>query len=192
MSETAKPPTLAEMFNIPVPDAYECRTEGSPYKGKKYARRDLNQVEQGMFSLWLEQEATAWVERQTHLPPEAIKAHRDGVRADAAAGRFHFYSEASLLRQAAIDGTAKLLSITLQADGHAEADHEFCKALMMAEAEYVAAKIGGLAEAGDPKAKAALKLFRAMMAIGSTASKSTTSTGSKAPRSTKRKTKSRR
>lgn len=185
-----RPPTLAEMFNIPVPDAYECRAEG-PYKGKKYGRRDITQVEQGMFSLWLEQEATAWVERQTHLPAEAVRSHRDGVRADAAAGRFHFYSETSLLRQNSIDGMAKLLSITLLADGHAEADHEFCKALMMAEAESIAAKIGELAAAGDPKARAAMALFRSIQTrgTGSTASKSGTSTGSKARPSTARKKK---
>lgn len=187
-----RPPTLAEIFNIPVPDALECRAEG-PFKGKKYPRRDLNQVEQGLFSLWLEQEATAWVERQTHLPPEALRAHRDGVRADAAAGRFHFYSETSILRQNSIDGTAKLLSIALLADGHAEADLEFCKSLVMAEAEAVAAKIGGLAAAGDPKARKAMSLFRLLTRpTDSTAGKSTASTGSSRPRSTKRGKKSRR
>jgi hypothetical protein len=188
---TDKAPSLAEMFGLPVPDALECR-EAGPYQGKKYPRRELTQVEQGFFSLWLEQEASAWVERQTHLPPDALRAHRDGVRADAWAGRFHFYSEASLARQNTIDGAAKLLSVTLLADGHAEADHEFCKRLVMAEAEGLAAKIGELAAAGDPKARAALDLFRSLTSMASTftGSKSGTSKGSSRRRSTGRKKKS--
>lgn len=185
-----RPPTLAEIFNIPVPDALECRAEG-PYKGKKYARRDLTQVEQGFFSRWLEQEATAWVERQTHLPDDALRAHRQGVRDDANAGRFHFYSEVSLLRQNSIDGMAKLLSIMLMADGHAEADPEFCRLLLMAEAEGIAAKIGGAAVLGDPKAKQVMSLFRSLMRpIGSTEPKSGTSNPSSHPRTTKRGKKS--
>lgn len=178
-------PTLAEIFGLPLPEQLE-------FEGKKYSRRELTQVEQGLFGLWLEHEASAWVERQTHLPPEAIKAHRDGVRADAAAGRFHYYSEFSLARLNTPDGAAKILSITLLADGHAEADHEFCKRLLMAQAETLAAKIGELAAAGDPKAKAALDLFRSLLAMGvnSTGSKSGTSTGSRARRSTARKRKS--
>jgi hypothetical protein len=188
---TDQPQTLADMFNIPVPDAYECREEG-PYKGKKYGKRELTQVEQGLFCRWLEAEASAWVERQTHLPAEAIHAHRVGVRSDAAAGRFGFYSEASIARQNTIDGAAKLLSVTLMADGHAEADHEFCRRLLLGEAERGALEITRLAAAGDPKAKAALKLFRAMVTsrIGSPDSSNTTSTNSRARRSTGRKRKS--
>lgn len=185
--------TLADLFNIPVPDRYECREDG-PYKGKKYPARQPNQVEQGMFSLWLENEAAAWVERQTHLPAEALKAHRDGIRADAAAGRFHFYSDASVARMNTIDGAAKLLSICLLADGHAEAEHEFCKRMLLGEAEQLAVEVGRLAAAGDPKAGRAMKLFKAILSTptGSRESKRGTSTGSSARRSTGRKPKSRR
>jgi hypothetical protein len=167
-------PTLAELFNIPVEGRWT-------FRGKSYPARQPTQVEEGLFELWLEQEASAWVERQTHLPPDALQAHRAGVRDDAFAGKFDFLGELAIRRRNTLDGAAKMTSILLLADGHGECDPAFCRAMLLAEAEAVAKEIITRAEAGDPKARAALKLFRAVMKLrpgGPAASSGTTSGGS--------------
>jgi len=169
-------PTLAELFNIPTPDAYE-------FGGKKYPARQPTQVEQGLFAAWLEQEAYASVERQTHLPKEALDRHRRGIREDAAGGRFGYYSAAGIARLGTISGAAKVISICLLADGFGECDHDFCQRMLLAEAERSATKLMELAAAGDPKARAALDLFRSLTSppTGTSGSSGTTSTASSSP-----------
>jgi hypothetical protein len=169
-------PTLAELFNIPVPDAYE-------FEGRKYPARQPDQIEQGLFAAWLAAEAFAAVERQTHLPAAALERHRRGVREDVTAGRYGYYSPAGIGRLGTISGAAKIMSICLLADGFGECDHDFCQRMLLAEAERSATRLMELAAAGDPKAKAALDLFRSLMSppSGTSGSSATTSTASSSP-----------
>jgi hypothetical protein len=148
-------PSLADLFNIPLPDHYE-------FDGKKYPARRPTKVEQGMFCRWLEAEAAAFVERQTHLPPDALERHRAGLRADAAGGKFGYYSPAAVARLNTIEGTAKLLSIVLLADGYGECDHEFCTRMLVAQAEKTAVATMEREADGDPKVRATLEMFRTL------------------------------
>jgi hypothetical protein len=161
-------PTLAELFNIPVEAVLE-------YEGKAYPKRAPTQVEQGLFSAWLEADALAFVERQTHLPPAVMEAHRQGVRADANKGKFKFYAPASVVRMNELDGTAKLWSITLLADGHAECTPEFVLGMILHQAERLAVVALEKETQNDPKARAGLDLIRTLLAT-STGSSGTTST----------------
>lgn len=176
MTDPASPPatpTLAELFNLPGAGQFVV-------DGKRYGLRKPTQIEQGMWERWLEGEAFAGIERQTHLPPNVLREHRAGLRSDIAAGEYGFLSRAGLLRQNTLDGSAKLASIILMADGHGECDHEFCVRMMLANAEQIAAELVKRAEDGDPKVKAALEAFRSLMTslTGTPPSNGSTSTAS--------------
>lgn len=150
-------PTLADMLQVP---------SEITHKGVTLKVRPPTQVNQGVFSRWLEKRAREFVERSEDLDEIARQRLMRGICADAAAGAFEWGSDAYVQSLGTPIGVAKMLLIVLRdANGGSavnlpdggiqEISEEFVTEIVAQKVAEIAAILQA-AEVEDPLAKAAV------------------------------------
>ena len=143
-------PSGPDLLGLPSPE-FE-------HDGKSYSLRKPTQLEQAMFSRWLERRAQEAAGRSIDLPEEVQDKLIRNLNNDIASGEFEYGSPAYISATLKPFGLAKLVSLMLTADGHAEVTHEAAIEMVMNKYKQIAGDVLGRAK-DDPKVVEALGIL---------------------------------